>query len=67
MSSRTPVVGSPEESDGIIVPEKLTNKGGGNPGGVDGGKDVDQEEVSEGSRVSDTEPNRTQSLTSAST
>ncbi len=27
VSSRTPVVGSPEESDGNIVPEKSTNKG----------------------------------------
>ena len=64
---RNPVVSSVEESDGVIVPEKLANKGGGNPCGVDGGKDADQEEVSERSRVSDTEPNRTQSLTSALT
>ena len=27
VNSRTPVVGSPEESDGVIVPEKSANKG----------------------------------------
>ena len=27
VSSHTPVVGSPEESDGVIVPEKLANNG----------------------------------------
>jgi hypothetical protein len=55
VNSHNPVVGSPEESDGNVVPGKSANKGG-DPSGADGGKGADREEVNDRRRGSDTEP-----------
>jgi hypothetical protein len=56
VNSHAPVVGSPEESDGVIVPEKLANNGSIFPGGADGGKAPDLEEVSKSRQAPGTDP-----------
>ncbi len=58
VSSRTPVVQFPRGVGRCSSTEEVGEQGGGRPGGVDGGKDTDQEEASEGGRVSDPEPSK---------
>ena len=55
-SRRNPSDRAPEESDGVIVPGKLANNGRQLPGGVNGGKDADQEEPAKGCHEPDSRP-----------